>query len=55
MNRIKRKLSAQIVYWKLISMFFIFRVLIKVAPPSKSQLEQMLVTLEELRARLEVE
>jgi len=52
---IKRKLTGQVLYLKLSSMLFMLNIMLKVAPPSKAQCEEMLVGLAELRVKLGVE
>ena len=52
---IKRKINAQILYMRLRSMFLVLPIMLKVAPPSKEQCEEILVALAELRVKLGVE
>lgn len=49
---IKQRLTSQMFFWKLTSMFFVLKILLKVAPPSKEQLEEMLIALEKLKIKL---
>lgn len=49
---IKQRLTSQMFFWKLTSLFFVLKTLLKVAPPSKEQLEEMLIALEELKIKL---
>jgi len=51
MDRIKAKYW----YWKLVITLKLLRLLLKVVPPSEEQAEEMLVALEELREKLEVD
>ena len=55
MTAIKRRAVAKIVYLRLRVLFFILPIMFKVSPPSKVQLEEMLVALEGLRAKLGVD
>ena len=52
---IKRRLTAEMLYWKLDSLLFLSTILLKVAKPNREQVEAILTALEELRSKLEVD
>ena len=50
---IRRRLTAEMLYWELHSLLFMLTIGLKVSKPDREQIEEILVTLEELRIRLE--
>jgi len=52
---IRNKMHGHIFYMRLRALLFIFPFLLKVAPPSKEQCEEMLIALEGLVAKLGVD
>lgn len=49
------KIRARLWYWKLVISLKALRILLAISPPSKEQAEEMIVVLENLRERLEID
>jgi len=49
---IRRKFTAQMLFIKLSSVLFILNVMLKIAPPDKETLEELLELLDDLRIKL---
>jgi len=51
---IKSRITAEIWHWKMIVMFAKLNTLLRISPPDKETIEQLLEYLEELKTKLEV-
>lgn len=53
--KINDRIKARVWYWKLVITLKLLRICLKLSPPSRKQLGEMLVALEKLKERLECE